>query len=374
MATSQIGSIKFRFTTLESYLVGQVLWTWLVATPILIILLLTLRISKMMAQAASGQVPAEYIWQLIWLKVPAYMGMVIPMTIFFSVLIAFGRLYQESEVTAFRAGGVDIYRAARGVRWLSVVIATVVTVFVLYVTPWAQAEINNIHDEINANENLVGIAQGQFKPISGGSERVFYAEEVSTDQRDMSGVFFYENMVDGGFRVITSKRGELDATPDQGGKWLVLKDGRQYSGTPGKADIEIVNFSEYGIKLNFAKSISGEPQGRAIPVATLWGSNSNKHQAELHWRFSLPIMTILLVFLAIPLSRTTPRGGKYAGVAPGILIYLLFSNLFNIAYGWVEHGEASGLLAMGSIYVAIALLIFVLYLRDGVLLLPRLRR
>jgi len=104
------------FTTLERYLVREVVWTWAVATPVLITLLLTLRISKMMAKAVAGQIPLEHVWQLVWLKVPAYMGMVIPMTLFFSVLLAFGRLYQGSEVTAFRAGGVDTFRASRGVR------------------------------------------------------------------------------------------------------------------------------------------------------------------------------------------------------------------------------------------------------------------
>ncbi len=358
---------------LERYLMWQVVKSWLVATPILITLLMTLRVSKVMAQAAAGQIPVEYVWQLVWLKVPAYLGMVIPMTLFFSVLIAFGKLFQESEVTAFRASGVDLYRASRGVRWLSGGVSILVLLMVMMVTPWAQTEINRIHDEINANMNLVGLTAGRFKALSGGKERVFYAEEISADQREMAGLFFYETLPSDRFQLITSKHGTLYPDEQGDGKWLVMQQGRQYSGQPGAADVEIVDFEEYGVKLNFEKSRSGEPQGRAVPFGDLWGSDRLQHQAELQWRFSLPVMTVLLVFLAVPLSRTTPRAGKYAGMVPGVLLYLLFSNLFNISYGWIERGMVDAWLGMIWIYLVVWGVVFMLYLREGIVLLPRWR-
>ncbi len=356
------------FTTLERYLVWQVIVAWVVATPILITLLLTLRVSKMMAQAAAGQIPVEHLWQLVWLKVPAYLGTVVPMTLFFAVLLAFGRLYQGSEVTAFRAGGVDVFEASRGIRWFSGGIAVLVLMLVMFVTPWAQTEINRIHDEINANANLVGLTPGRFKPISGGNERIFYAEEISVDQRELQGIFFYESLPPDRFRLITAKYGEMFPDQSGDGKWLVMREGRQYSGRPGDADMEIVNFKEYGFLMNLAKSRSGEPKGRAIPFRDLWGSDRLQYQAELQWRLSLPVMTILLVLLAVPLSRASPRGGKYAGMVPGVLLYLLFSNLFNIAYGWIEKGKIESWLGMSWIYGVILLLVFLLYWREGVIL------
>jgi len=362
------------FTTLERYLVLQVMWSWLVATPILLVLFLTLRVSKIMAQAAAGQIPVEFLWSLIWLKVPAYLGMVVPMTLFFAVLLAFGRLYQTSEVTAFRAGGIDIFEAARGVRWFSAVVAVLVLLLVLFVTPWAQTEINRIHDEINANANLVGLTAGRFKPISGPNERIFYAEEISVDQRELQGVFFYEALPPDRFRLITAKSGEMFPDKSGDGKWLVMQNGRQYSGRPGDADMEIVNFKEYGFLMNLSKTSSGEPKGRAIPLRDLWDSDRLQYQAELQWRLSLPIMTVLLVLLAVPLSSTSPRGGKYAGMIPGVLLYLLFSNLFNIAYGWIERGQIASWLGMSWIYGVILLLAFLLYWREGVVLLSRRRR
>jgi lipopolysaccharide export system permease protein len=365
-----INKRKTTFTILEKYLLRQVAGIWAVASPLLIILLLTLEVSKLMAKAAAGIIPVEYVWQLLWLRVPTHLGMVVPMTLFFAVLLAFGRLYQSSEVTAFRASGIDIFEASRGVRWFSVVVAFMVTMLVLFVTPWAQEEMNQIHDEINANANLVGLTAGRFKPLSGKTERIFYAEEVSVDQTKLNGIFFYEAVSEDRFRLITAKEGEMYPNENGDGKWMVMKEGRQYGGKAGESDVEIVDFKEYGFLLNLSRSSSGEPKGRAIPFHDLWGSERLQYQAELQWRFSLPVLTVLLVMLAIPLSRTSPRGGKYAGMVPGLLLYLLFSNLSNIAYGWIERGMVDQWLGMSWIYLMIIILIFFFYLRDGVLLIP----
>ncbi len=362
------------FTTLEKYLMLQVIWTWLIATPVLISLLMTLEISRLMAKAAAGVIPPEHIWHLFWLRVPTDLGMVIPMTLFFSILLTFGRLYQGSEVTAFSAGGVDIFTASKGVRWFAVIISFVVAILILFVTPWAQTEMNRIHDEINANANLVGLSPGRFKTLSGGNGRIFYSEKISVDQRELEGVFFYEAVPPDSFRLITAETGELYPNQDGDGKWLVLQDGRQYSGRPGDPDMEILKFKEYGFLMEISKSSNKAPRGRAIPFHDLWGSNKLQHQAELQWRFTLPVMTILLALLAVPLSRTTPRGGKYAGMVPGVLLYMVFSNLFNISYGWIEKGKIESWLGMSWIYALILVLIFFLYLRQGVFLLPWKRR
>ncbi|MBT4081615.1 MAG: LPS export ABC transporter permease LptF [Gammaproteobacteria bacterium] len=354
------------FTTLERYLVIQVMWAWLLATPILLVLLMALRVTKIIEQVATGQIPLSYLWHLVWLKVPAYLGLVIPMTLFFAVILAFGRLYQSSEVTAFRAGGVDIFEASRGVRWFSGVIAVFVLLLVMFVTPWAQAEINRIYGEINAAPSLP--PAGRFKPISGPNERIFYAEEISVDQRELQGVFFYEGLPKNRFRLITAKYAEMYPDKNRYGKWLVMREGRQYSGRPGEVDMEIVNFESYGFLINLERTSSGEPKGRAIPFRDLWGSDRLQYQAELQWRLSLPIMTVLLVLLAIPLSSTSPRGGKYGGMVPGVLLYLVFSNLFNIGYGWIERGQVQSWLGISWIYGVILLLVLLFYWKEGVIL------
>ena len=47
----------------------------------------------------------------------------------------------------------------------------------------------------------------------------------------------------------------------------------------------------------------------------------------------------MLTLLAVPLSRSAPRQGRYTGLIAGVLVYLIYVNLLSVARIWVENGE-----------------------------------
>jgi len=56
----------------------------------------------------------------------------------------------------------------------------------------------------------------------------------------------------------------------------------------------------------------------------LIGSGSADHRAQLYWRISLPLMTLIVSFVAIALGQVNPRKGRFARLLPAILIYLVY--------------------------------------------------
>ena len=78
---------------------------------------------------------------------------------------------------------------------------------------------------------------------------------------------------------------------------------------------------------------------KAEPVTTLMKSDSAGDIAEYQWRFTLPLVTIILALLAIPLSRSRPRQGKFSKMAVALLVFALYYNLINIAKTWVDQGR-----------------------------------
>ena len=54
-------------------------------------------------------------------------------------------------------------------------------------------------------------------------------------------------------------------------------------------------------------------------------------RAELQWRQSTAVSALLLALLAVPLSRTQPRRGRYAKVMLAVVVYALYYNLLGIA-------------------------------------------
>ena len=85
--------------------------------------------------------------------------------------------------------------------------------------------------------------------------------------------------------------------------------------------------------------------------------------AEFQWRLSTPLSALLLALLAIPLSRSKPRQGRYARMLAALVIYAVYFNLLDVGRTWVELGER-GRISGGS-PVVLALLVLVLYLPWG---------
>jgi lipopolysaccharide export system permease protein len=52
----------------------------------------------------------------------------------------------------------------------------------------------------------------------------------------------------------------------------------------------------------------------------LMGSDEPEHVAEFQWRLGIPLSTIVLAILAVPLSRSQPRAGRYGRLAIGLLV------------------------------------------------------
>ena len=53
---------------------------------------------------------------------------------------------------------------------------------------------------------------------------------------------------------------------------------------------------------------------------------------------STPLATILLALLGVPLSRSSPRRGKYARVTTAVVIFAVYYNLSALVKKWVERG------------------------------------
>ena len=80
---------------------------------------------------------------------------------------------------------------------------------------------------------------------------------------------------------------------------------------------------------------------------------------------SLPLSLFVLALLAVPLSRTSPREGRYARLGMALFIYLIYTNLLSIARVWVERGVVSDAVGMWWVHAIVALLGLLLLARDG---------
>ena len=97
-----------------------------------------------------------------------------------------------------------------------------------------------------------------------------------------------------------------------------------------------MEFVEHGIPYRLPNMSEPNERPRAMSTLDLLKSRSTDNVAELQWRISVPLATLILGILAVPLSRSQPRQGRYGRLAIGLLVFIIYFNLLSAGKAWVE--------------------------------------
>src|SRR5690554_3535599 len=79
--------------------------TFLAVTTVLLMIIISGRLIKTMAYAAAGEMSIQVVLMALLLRLPSFLQIIIPMSLFIAVLIGYGRMYAESEMTVLTATG-----------------------------------------------------------------------------------------------------------------------------------------------------------------------------------------------------------------------------------------------------------------------------
>ncbi len=341
---------------LDRYIFREIASTWLVVTMVLLLILLTNQFARVLGDVAKGKLPKGAAFDVIGLSATQYLTILVPIGLFLAVMLALGRLYRDSEMPAMmacRVGPIDIYRP---LFWLLAPLSLAVAWLSIDLGPRAMQEVDRIGAEARRQVDLASIEPGRFTTFGAG-ESVVYTERV-TEDGVMENVFLQRRTEDGGLEVVVARRGEQVDSDDPDVRFLVLYDGRRYEGVPGTTQFRVVEFAEHGIPYRLPSLDTPEPRPRAMKFADLLRSTELKHVAELQWRLGIPIATIVLSILAVPLSRTQPRAGRYGRLAIGMLVFIIYLNMLSASKAWIEQGSLSPTLGLWWVHGSV--LIFAL--------------
>jgi len=99
---------------------------------------------------------------------------------------------------------------------------------------------------------------------------------------------------------------------------------------------------------------------KSVSTGSLARSDNSEEIAEFQWRLSTPLATVLLAMLGVPLSRSSPRRGKYAKVTTAVVIFAVYYNLSALTKKWVEKGVLDTLPGLWWIQLLLAGVLLVL--------------
>ncbi len=300
---------------------------------VLLAILLTNQFARVLGDVAKDKLPKDAVFQIIGLTGLQYLTILVPIGLFLSIMLALGRLYRDSEMPAMmacRVGPIGIYRP---LSFLLLPLVVAVGWLSMEVAPMALTEIERVGLEARRQADLASIEPGRF--TSDGSQgAVVYAENV-TAQGVIEKVFL-QRLTDDGLEVVIAEQGEQIDSDDPNKRFFVLHQGRRYEGMPGTSKFRVMEFAEHGIPYQLPNIEEPELEPRAMRTADLLSSNAAATSAELHWRIGIPLSTLILAVLAVPLSRSQPRQGRYGRLAIGLLVFIIYFNLMSAGKAWLE--------------------------------------
>jgi lipopolysaccharide export system permease protein len=325
------------------YLSREILVSMLAVSLILLLIIISGRFAQYLGDAAAGKLEAAVLLPLIGFRLLAYVELILPLGLFIAILLAYGRMYIDSEMTVLSACGISPSRLVFYTLTCASLVAILVGAFSLYIGPKGAEASENLLAKQRARTEFETLQPERFHRIAQDTG-VTYAEGITADKKQLLNVFMAEFAAEGaqqGVSVMTAETGETQIDPETGKRYLVLRNGHQYMGRPGAANYEAVTFTSYAQLLpdpDFKIRPGKETDG--LSTLELFRRDSPQANAALHWRLSLPVLVLIVAMLAVPLSRTQPRRGRYVKMIPAILLYIVYLVAVNAARGLIEKQTA----------------------------------
>ncbi len=351
------------------YLIKEVFVTLIALTAILMLIFLSNQFVQYLNRAASGTIPGVIIMKLMMLELPNLMGLLLPLGFYMALLLAYGRLYAENEMTVLRACGYGSGQLLTHSLIMSSVVVALVAAIMIWASPYIAIERVKLLRSTGIKTLIQTIMPGRFHAIDGGSQ-VFYVQSMSRDHSSAEQVFFAKKNVskaDGSWDVLWADRAYAEHNPKTGQDFIVLQKGKEYQGVPGKAEYQVAEFSQYKARLP-VPMVKVSDDIRTAKSSSLWPLDNPDpaKAAEMQWRVSVPVMVFVLTLIAVPLSRVNSRSGKFAKLLPAVIIYILYANCMFFARNVTMSGQLPVWLGMWWVHILFLLLGLALIWRNRV--------
>ena len=305
---------------LEKYLLKEILRSSLSVLLIFMVIFSSNTMLRLIEEASAGTFPTYLLFPVIFVKITQYSIYIIPISLFFGIIIALGRFYNGNEMAIISASGQSIFDIAAIVNKIIIPTFLIVALFSLYITPTVTEYRSKLEHRLNNEERIEEIRPGRFASSQNG-KATFFIE--NSDGSILNKVFFSSSSEVG--LIVENSKSATYYKDQNNNRFLLLKDGVIVETLSSvNANTKITEYETHGLMLG-KELISFEDNSlKAKNTYDLFISNDLASRAEFQARLMLPLATLILGFLAIPLSYSSPRKGRYDKIFLGSLVYFLY--------------------------------------------------
>lgn len=319
---------------INRYLIKEVAMTFAGVSLVLFLIFVSGQLVSLYDEAVSGQIPASVILKTLGLKSIGNLVFVMPLAFYIAILLAFSRLYKDNEMVVLSACGISRWAVLHSIFNLAGVFAILVGGLSLFLAPWAESQSELIIKQHTTSDNVETLSAGRFKELSRG-EGVVYVQEFDQDNLKLKNVFI-QHREETKNAIVAAESGYKEVNKETGDKFIILEKGQRHEGPMEDGSTAVIQFERHGIRIIEAPLTKVTFRKKAESSLELWKRGRSDDYAELQWRISAAILCLVLTILAVPLSKTSPRQGRYSKLALALMIFIIYSNLLSVSRAWLS--------------------------------------
>ncbi len=285
----------------------------------------------------------------------SFLPVIFPMSLLFTVLLTYGRLSGDSEVTALHSLGVSFFSISIPAIFLSLLVAFLSAQSSFHLGPWGNRQFELLISKIGSNKASVAIREGTFS--EGFFDLVIYANRVDSDAGILDEVFIYDERNPDTPITIVAKQGRIIQEDAQNAQaaYLQLMDGDIHRVAQGRHTQ--IHFSTYDIYLSdpIEENIRKKsPQSLTLEEIRILRADPElkpverrKLDSEYHRRWALSFACIIFALVGVTLgTQTNRRSGKSSGLVLSLVVLITYWALYAASEGISKNGQVPIPLAM----------------------------
>ncbi len=190
---------------------------------------------------------------------------------------------------------------------------------------------------------VAGLEPGRFVELP-NNDGVMYVDSMNADGTKFQKMFVASERMDAeagrtSLNVITAANGELYHDANGAERYLGLNDGFRVEGILGQDNYRLMRYARNDVKLTDTEAdANADSVKRSAPTTALLASNDTVQRTEFQWRLAAPLSVLVLVLLALPLAKSSPREPRYARLLIALLSWVAYYNCLAIGRSKLSQG------------------------------------
>ena len=267
-------------------------------------------------QAAEGYIDPSIIMNVVFLRFPDFITLLIPLSFFLGVMITVSRLYAEREIYGYLSGGISQIDLIKFLIPQSIIFFFITLILSIYVAPYTKELSREIISIDTIDEQIESI-----KP-----KNIFSLKEVdgfmyidSKNQDSIGGVALFISNSNSSSLILADR---LNINKSQPSINLNFQDGSVYRDIWGSDSSIISKFDQLKLPIEEDKDSTLE-----LSFSKLFDFSSQSSVSQMQWNISIPLTIFILLVIGVHLSKVEPRQGRLSVMLPAIFIYILYLSL-----------------------------------------------